>query len=278
MRTKTFSTALSLLLLFAGVAGAAQFLEVTAEVEVSRKPGTPPAQRHTFVTRCIFGTNTWLIDGNYMGNSRKTWWCTGSNIIERTVATNRSYMMPPDRDHPLGAIIARPHAPSLPPAGLPAANDALDSEYPSVWTNLWRHGPKDFRPLGNDLANVTWLGFCSGPFLKVPGRKILPPLPPKPDRDDTTDKTEIFKDPLGLPKRVEIYTAEKKLICLYDIKESTNYMGWTVPLLSEFTHYDTEYSAPHEARVTATTRVTSLRLATEPRVPKEVMERYTDGH
>src|SRR4051794_1598131 len=137
MKTKTLPAVLCFLLLLAPLVDAAQYLEVTTEIEVTRKPGAPPGQRHTIVSRCIFGTNTWLIQGNFVGNGQKTWWCTGSNIIEQTIWTNTGPAKPKDFSARV-AVISSPAPPSLPLPGLVSSDAVENAGLPLVMTNLWR--------------------------------------------------------------------------------------------------------------------------------------------
>jgi hypothetical protein len=64
----------------------ADYLSLTAEIEVvswSGRTETPPYVRaHTYTARCIVGTNSWLLDGEFSENGRCADWFTGTNIVE----------------------------------------------------------------------------------------------------------------------------------------------------------------------------------------------------
>src|SRR6266542_7155460 len=46
-----------------------------------------PVLVYDFDARCIFGTNVWMIEGEFTRNSKDTWWCTGTNIIWHSFIT-----------------------------------------------------------------------------------------------------------------------------------------------------------------------------------------------
>jgi hypothetical protein len=43
--------------------------------------------RRIYDGRCIFGTNGWLIEGEFSLNAKETWWCNGTNIFEENLIT-----------------------------------------------------------------------------------------------------------------------------------------------------------------------------------------------
>jgi hypothetical protein len=71
---------------------------------------------------------------------------------------------------------------------------------------------RDGHPMGHFAANIPWLAFCSGAFLKGEGRRI--PLPAAalrhcPDRFAYTDVTTTFADELGLPRTMDLFNSQE---------------------------------------------------------------------
>jgi hypothetical protein len=65
-------------------ARAAQFVEVTADLQSVRwlyqgRNVPPSVVTKNWKTRCVVGTNTWLIEGAFPP-AQHAWWFTGSNI------------------------------------------------------------------------------------------------------------------------------------------------------------------------------------------------------
>ena len=214
---------------------ASQYVDATFQVEATSW-GNWGEHRKTCTGHCIFGTNEWLIEGEFSQNAKEIWWCTGTNILTRTLIT---------KDMPET------------PATVGPATTALHAceQFSGVF------GPEGIQPLIG-IANVSWLAFCSGSFLKADGRKIMPPFPAGRGSDAYSDKTQVFPDDLGLPKRVEIYEQSKSLTCLYQVLQSTNFSGWMVPVRFELTQ---QRDSKPWWRVSVT--VTALRESTEPRIP-----------
>lgn len=129
---------------------------------------------------------------------------------------------------------------------------------------------------GSFVANTCWLAFCSGKYLREAGRLI-----PNPGREISEfsfgyrDKTRCFDDSLGLPASVELYadsaltrksvrdprvtrTTDPAYIELlldpgspvldgllqvrYQVRASTNVLGWSVPLEFDLALYSRQPS------------------------------------
>lgn len=160
--------------------------------------------------------------------------------------------------------------------------------------------------LGDYSANVPWLAFCSGAYLKRNGRIIpLPldykPIPNAPDAFAYSDTTRVFEDDLGLPQTVDLFTSEAllkasimsdvflgkhdlglwkrgsmglqfgnvpdgRLKFHYRVTQSTNYSGWNIPL--QFECVASRLTANNEwvSDWTVTGRVTSMGLSDRPTV------------
>jgi hypothetical protein len=124
---------------------------------------------------------------------------------------------------------------------------------------------------------ICWLGFCSGPALKRDGRRI--PLPSDmwkeyfPDFSGTYDKTKVFEDGLGLPKHIEVFTEKGQLVFQYQVHQSTNVLGWNIPLEFYLVQYNpapwprTNSWAVH---LTAKGKVTVIGPGTKPEIPADV--------
>src|SRR6186997_2794906 len=74
------------LLLVACGAQAAQFVEVTADIEVTNwhyqeETGLPLKNNRTFSVRCVVGTDTWLIERNSTTGPQESVWFMEGKII-----------------------------------------------------------------------------------------------------------------------------------------------------------------------------------------------------
>jgi hypothetical protein len=226
----------------------AQFLEVSAKIEGTawslNSSGRRTEHRRTCATKCVFGTNLWCIDCDYLLNAKETWWCTGTNIIQRTVNT---------KEGPEHAGAAFAPGPPL------HIGDTFVTD----------HRASEPQPL-TGIPNLTWLAFCSGSFLKAESRRLLRPFPTQALSGATADNTETFGDALGLPKRVEIYSPQNELICVYEVRQSTNFSEWNVPLQFEFTQFEARGSKGPQRYYHALGTVLSVRPGTEPRIPPDL--------
>ena len=96
--------ALMVCLLFPLLCGAAQFVELTAEVELNDwdylffcdrigkypgQAGVPSIFRESQTRRCVVGEDTWMIESDFP-TFKVTRWFTGTNIIEYTVITKET--------------------------------------------------------------------------------------------------------------------------------------------------------------------------------------------
>jgi len=256
---------------------AAQFADLTAEIEinnwsywffedlkgVSARTGMPP--KSVFVTgktaRFVVGTNTWMMEGGFYNNANVTRWFTGTNIIERAIITAQ----PPDPPKaPLSLVVLSP------PVG-----------------HEWRkvHDSSDGNPgrpvrvedLMEVHGKIGWLAFFSGASLKRADHQIFPPDDIWKERCACSgvfiDKTVVFEDGLGLPKSMDLYTEKGQLIFQYQVRQSTNVLGWNFPL--EF--YLVQYGPAHwprtnswEVELTAKGRLISIGRGDEHQVTPEV--------
>lgn len=254
---------------------AADFIELTAEIELNDwsywfledrpdSPTTPNNHRSIFqdplTIRCVIGTNSWLMEGQFVRNALVTRWFTGSNIVEQTRITAPTSL-------PTTAKNLRLRV-STPPVG-----------HVSTQTHETSDGnparPVRVEDLLHDaIGKICWLAFCSGPALKRDGRQI--PLPSALWKQffsgrNFTDRTETFDDPLALPRTIELHENNQHLLLNYQVRSFTNIRGWNIPL--EF--YLLQYKpAPHprtnslEVHLTAKGRVTNLQPGSAPSIPR----------
>src|SRR5262249_37969704 len=111
--------------------------------------------------RCVVGTSTWLMEGDFVRNANVTQWFTGTNIIERTVITSAV----PDAETKRLAAISR-FALSTPPVG-----SSHIRTYESNDGNPGR--PIRVMDLLQLNGRIAWLAFCSGSVLKHSGRRLF---------------------------------------------------------------------------------------------------------
>ena len=217
----------------AGVQSApAQYIEVNAEiVGISRgsnsTTGKLQESRRVYHVQCIVGTNRWMMAGDFPLNARETYWCTGSNIILRTIITPLPLEM---RLRQAASQIADEllgRKPTTPPLLSPGRQPKVGEQYTSVIASTDPNG------LGLGYNKVPWLAFCSGPFLQSSGRRVPVPIGVNPNfgyLKNYSDSTLVFPDALGLPKRMELHTPDHHLLCEYTVEETTNLLGWTFPM------------------------------------------------
>jgi hypothetical protein len=248
----------------------AQFVELTAELEINdwsywffedklgfaARIGKAP--NTVFTTnapiRCVVGTNTWMMENDF-GNGKLTRWFTGSNIIERTLITQ------PMSDEETKRLSQ--------PGGLagtgPRAGEQHTRIYPTADGNPGR--PVRVMDLFMDANGMmSWLVFCSGPALKREGRQIPPPSAfwKQYFSGGFTDQTVCFEDSLGLPKSIEMLTRQGQVVLQYQVRRSTNVLGWNFP--TEF--YLVQYQRgpgtnSHQVHLTGKGRVIALSVTNQ---------------
>jgi len=86
-----FQWAPILCLLLSLQVGATQYVYLTAEIETVSLDPTGGSRRHAWEVRCVVGTNTWQMEGEFVQDTTTTWWNTGTNLIEQTVLDATGY-------------------------------------------------------------------------------------------------------------------------------------------------------------------------------------------
>ncbi|MEY2410628.1 MAG: hypothetical protein QOF48_3298 [Verrucomicrobiota bacterium] len=229
----------NILLLLPFCCGSAQFIEVIANIEVSwSRKGAVFLRTNT--VRCVVGTNTWLLEGDFPANANETFWFTGTNIIRHTTITKR-----------------------LPDTGRNRVHQ-FSSKVPEVGTEYGTVFDSDGGPMNQTgLENVAWLAFCSGKFFRAGGRKPLP-IPVDPRAPYATNSLIFFEDSLQLPRRVEFYADLGDVLCQYDVQQVTNILGWSIPIQFQVVHNRQNTSGTWERHSQVIGRVTSLLPASPP--------------
>lgn len=188
-------------------AAGADFVDITAEFRCTNRVRIGTNQyphEWRHSVHCVVGTNLWFIEGDFASNADSTLLFTGTNVIEHVVLNK----------------------------GFSAGKS---------WTNTW---PSDGAVShGAWTANLAWLAFCSGPYLKQKVRVIPLPAPSGYFPDNVSyDRRQVFNDELGLPSGVEFFLprdspdGSRTLYWpsgTYKVVESTNFLGWTFPLWFE---------------------------------------------
>jgi hypothetical protein len=191
-----------------------------------------------------------MMEGDFYSNARVPRWFTGTNMIESITRTE---------------IPQPPSTTNFPVALAPSTIRITES------TDGNPGRPVRVSDLMEVRGKIGWLALCSGPALKIPGRRIFPPDDLWKERcacsGTFTDKTVIFDDSLGLPKSMEIFTEKGQLILQYQVRQSVNVLGWKFPL--EF--YLVQYGPPHwprtnswEVEFTAKGRIIDITIGAPP--------------
>ena len=216
---------------------------------------------HVSQIRCVVGTDTWLIEGEFVRNGRDTWWFTGTNVIRSCVIGG---------DGSGSAIPASPPAVS----GIgPPYEGRIEAVYESADGNPGRPA-RQADLLTMPVARLCWLAFCSGTCLKRPGRQLFPPSDLWKElidaKDGFTVKTKPFEDNLGLPRRVDLSTTNGQPVFQYHVTASTNLLERDFPLEFRAAQYRPLYARPRwstdgwELQFTARGRVLRIGPGSEP--------------
>jgi hypothetical protein len=232
---------------------AAQFVEAAVEMEGMFWSRQGTESRRIYTTRCVVGTNTWLLEGDFARNSTTTYWFTGTNSIKHTVITKKlPELRPEDRQEPVTRI------------------PEIGERFTEV-RSLSDGGPTD----AGGYENVLWLAFCSGNYLKKDGQRTGLPIGVNARAlyaQDYSQTISLFEDSLALPKRVELHTPDKHLLCHYEVEQSTNFLGWSFPQRFKVIQYRPRTKGGWEPHAEAVGRLISARSVGEPEIPADVLK------
>jgi hypothetical protein len=260
--------------------GASQFVELTTELQIcdwdymffcdkNRKypgePGTPSIFAENQTRRCVVGEDTWMIESIFP-TFEETRWFTGTNIIAHTLIKKGTpdALLSKIREHSNLAVAA-------PPPG-----HRYTRIHESVDGNPGRPGGvADL--MGFDLpASISWLAFCSGPAFRREDRRIYPPSAMWKESSifysGWSDSTAVFEDTLGLPKSINLLSTNGQSIFQYQVRDSTNVLGWKMPLEFYGVQYLPTGTNAWKLHLTFKGRVTSIGPATQPEIPPAVMQ------
>lgn len=259
---------------------AANYVRVQAELELvsHRSKGTnglPADKRRTVPVVCVVGTNEWRIQMQFLRNAAEEWYADGTNVYRR---------------HQINRDIPKPTTIPM-PAVLPY-EEAKDMVFLDIIPSPGGH------PLGHLGVNIAWTAFCSGGYLRRPGRII--PLPTtivrmSPDAFGYRDETEVFSDDLGLPQTIDLFTSKTlyleglqderltlstavarerrqqnvrwedgQLRFHYEVMQATNFLAWTFPAEFAFAGYGPDGNGQWRKSVSGTGRLVSLSKSDKP--------------
>jgi hypothetical protein len=260
--------------------GAAQWVELAVEIEIHQwdywflcdrigrypgQEGAPSLFTANQTRRCMVGEGTWMIESDFP-TFTETRWFTGTNIVTHTRVKKEGAERGAGRTVAPGGLAMRPA-----PAGHPYTTvaDSLDG-------NPGRPGGvADL--MGFDLpATISWLAFCSGSALKREGRQIFPPSAFWKESaiafSKWKDAVEVFQDGLGLPRSIKLVLTNGQSIFEYQVHESTNVLGWNLPLEFYGVQYLPTGTNNWKLHLTFRGRVISIGAGREPEIPADAMK------
>jgi hypothetical protein len=264
-----------------------QFVEITAAIDLlcyraDDPNGLAKATPRTISVVCITSTSEWRIEDDWVRESVARWHFDGTNVYNSLQATKP---MPEE----MRELIARTsHFAEVP----------FEVARSNLTINVWPS--RDGHPLGDMGVNISWLAFCSGPYLRREGRLV--PLPVETlrhtrDRFAYTDKTEVFRDSLGLPRTLDLYLSRSLFLTSendfdkeysfgdrytewtkktaqtldegahmfhYEVLETTHFLGWSFPSRFAFFQNGRKFEQNGNWAWRGTGKVTSIRAVSRP--------------
>jgi hypothetical protein len=148
--------------------------------------------------KCTVGLNTWLIESDFTPGITSTYYFDGTHVY-KTTSIN------PNTRSKNKAAVSKDLKNLLP---LVSYEEAKGEVMIPLTITPGSH------PLDDGGANLPWLAFCSGRYLRVPGR-IVPragaDIRHYPGAFGFQDQTVTFDDSLGLPYKLELFASLKLL-------------------------------------------------------------------
>jgi hypothetical protein len=253
-----------LLLLIAMDTALGQFVNIAGHIDCTwHSPRGDHSQKLT--VRCVVGTNTWYIKGHFAENAEIAYWSVGTNVAQQVTITSSQYLRQID-DFVSRYLFGRKPLPGIPVHDYPKRGQ----------TYVFVHSSPEEQPTDNGVANAVWLAFCSGLYLRREGRQVPMPITLPSRAWGYRDQTEVFADRLGLPRQVKHYSLDNQLVCTYQVLESTNFFGWTIPLRFKLRAYQGPGNGVAGLGVPPTDlegTLTSLSAGEVPQLPEEVKKR-----
>ncbi len=250
--------------------GAAQFVDLTVQLEFNqwsywflqdqRSLNGRESIFKTDTVHCVIGTDTWLMEGDFIRNYFTKIWFTGTNIIEEAVITQE----------PSEAELRQPLVIKYGLTNSPPVGTKTSKTYYTADGNPGR--PIREPDLLGVRESICWLALCSGSALQREGRKLFPPsvfwkhVVSAPT--GFTDKTTVFEDGLGLPRSVELFTPEQCRIFQYQVRQTTNINGWEIPLEFYGVQYQPAETNGWKLHLTFKGKVTAIAVGSEPQTPE----------
>jgi hypothetical protein len=228
---------------------AANYVEVTVEIDSTWRSSISTNHHHA-TGKCIVGAYDWFITGDFLKNAVVDYWRLGTNTIERRLITSR------EKNSGAGPGIA------------PDTGDISIIVHPT---------PRG-EPAFHTVEGTLWLAFCSASYLKQDGRQIPMMIGPSSEGFGYSDKTTVFDSDIGLPKSVELYGIDGILACKYEVLETTNVFGRTLPLR----YHVFQHGQSHHGRVLLEStselfgRVTSITPCSQPEIPISVRKKLEE--
>ena len=218
----------------------------------------PLTNRWTAQLTSIVGTNAWQCEGTFSENGTQNWYYDGTNTCVGLRTTKQaSFAKELPTEHYLRSFY--PENPD------PSKQTVNIYDVKGGWIP------------GSFSANIAWLAFCSGSYLKVPERRVPLPIidiPLSVDSFHYQDVVEYFEDDLRLPRSMKFLTSQALYdeltrqtnysaipdrlktikpgfvdgtpVFRYTVQEHTNLLGWHFPLEFEFV---TEQPVEHMGRL-----------------------------
>lgn len=272
-------TLVSLLCLLMTLASsAAQFVDVTAEIEIfdwsyyflidhNDLQSRPSNQNASIFDgampfHCVIGTNSWFMEHSYTGYySNQVWqsWFTGTNLISAEKITHSF-------TNDQGAVYL--------------------SGYQDV--NVWDMAdgnpcrPIKVRDRLMHEECAAWLALCSGPYLKTEARHLYPPFDDWKEMvyapNGFKDETTVFPDGFGLPMSMNLFARTTQPVFQYRAHLTTNMLGWNFPLEFYMVQYEQNDITNWVVSYSSRGRIKNIRPGTEVEIPAAVLEAGRDAN
>jgi hypothetical protein len=269
----------------------AQYLEIRAEIETRTYPllieGSKETARRSFSVLCIVGADVWQIENDFPANSEHAWFYDGTNVIQRskrirpasddvTEKLRKGFGLAPVPFTVAESNVTIRIVPS--PMGHPLGDPGVNIPWLAFCSGpyLRREGRLIPLPVSH---------------LRRPGGEFA-----------YSDRTETFNDGFGLPRKVELFTSrahnevgfsqtvlqnyygieekrpgpavnfadlifgfqEGALKFRYVVLDSTNFLGWNIPLEFEYSQKERLLDGALVPRYSGAGRVTSITEGTRP--------------